>query len=292
MSKQHFVHTSVVHAGSAATVEEVEELPGSYGTCGTDQGEEDVIAECNLVDDEDAFAVERRALNVSGCHAVGGRLHLPRDANSPHAAHNPYSHARMTSARHLQPLTLRVFIDHSLVEVFTSTGEVLTSRVYRDFSPAPSAVSAPDAAASIEIASFGVPCAVSGVETHVLKEIWAKAEETAALEAGLSQPVMVPVLDRTPEEVAASAATKVHTASIEEEMCTLSLESIDDEMCGIDSECAANYGSDAAADASSYLSIITSAGETVLVTPPSPRSCGAEAVVSGLVEREAAVLLA
>ncbi len=57
-------------------------------------------------EEEGGVDVERRALDVSGCHFVGGRLTPPG---------GPAGGA-------LEALTLRVFVDATLLEVFTSTG--------------------------------------------------------------------------------------------------------------------------------------------------------------------------
>lgn len=52
--------------------------------------------------------IQRKPLDIRGCHVLGGRL---RNLPAP-AAPAPL----------LQPLGLRVFVDHSVVEAFTSTG--------------------------------------------------------------------------------------------------------------------------------------------------------------------------
>ena len=56
--------------------------------------------------------VERRALNIEGCHTVGGTL-------------APTFH----DTEGLEEMSFRIFIDTSLVEVFTSTGEATTSSI-------------------------------------------------------------------------------------------------------------------------------------------------------------------
>lgn len=58
-----------------------------------------------------------------------GRLEVAVDGQSSPRAGGPLSHP------HGRPLNLRVLIDHSIVEVFAGSGEVLTTRVYRGAVP-------------------------------------------------------------------------------------------------------------------------------------------------------------
>ncbi|KAL6756492.1 glycosyl hydrolase [Haematococcus lacustris] len=125
---------------------------------------------------DDEAEVERRAINISGCHAVGGALHFA-PANKSHAANKPA----------WQPITLRIFLDHSLLEVFTSTGEVLTSRVYRgarETQPVePAAPPMHFANKSVlQLVSVGVPCTARNVAIHQMSSIWHEPEALAVLE--------------------------------------------------------------------------------------------------------------
>lgn len=66
--------------------------------------------------------IERRAFNVDGCHTVGARLHGSRLRRAS-GSHHPGGLSTTSSS-----ITLNIFLDHSLLEVFTSTGEVLSTR--------------------------------------------------------------------------------------------------------------------------------------------------------------------
>jgi hypothetical protein len=107
----------------------------------------------------------RRALSIAGCHAVGGGLHLSDSTNA---------------------VTLRVFLDGSLLECFTSTGQVMTARVYRD--PVPVARETPISAGhepevlAMQLAAYGSPSEVSAVRVRVLGSAWEAATALAALE--------------------------------------------------------------------------------------------------------------
>uniref|UniRef100_A0A7S3QLE4 Glycosyl hydrolase family 32 C-terminal domain-containing protein n=1 Tax=Dunaliella tertiolecta TaxID=3047 RepID=A0A7S3QLE4_DUNTE len=106
-------------------------------------------------------------IDIRGCHAIGGHLrNMPRIGT-------------------LQPLRLRVFLDFSLVEAFTSTGEVLSARIYREYGPAskPGSVTpGSHSSASLELASFGTAASASDVRVHALGTIWGGAEGLADLE--------------------------------------------------------------------------------------------------------------
>lgn len=67
--------------------------------------------------------MDRRALNIEGCHAVGGVLR-PLSAHAKHAHTNGSGSSTGGPVRGSvgEQLTLRVFVDASLVEAFTSTG--------------------------------------------------------------------------------------------------------------------------------------------------------------------------
>jgi hypothetical protein len=120
--------------------------------------------------------IERRTLNISGCHAFGGRLHF-----TP----TPDGNGRTVVRR--QPLTLRIFMDHSLVEAFTSTGEALTARVYRERTPATEGQqeSNPASPPSIQVVSVGTETVVSHLHVHRVESIWQSQEALEALEARL-----------------------------------------------------------------------------------------------------------
>lgn len=70
-----------------------------------------------------------------------------------------------------EPLELRVLLDHSCVEIFTSTGDVLSTRVYRGSAP-------PGADSGIDFVSFGGSATVTRVEAYEMSSIW-KSEVAA-----------------------------------------------------------------------------------------------------------------
>ncbi len=65
----------------------------------------------------------------------------------------------------LEPITLRVFVDHSCVEVFVSTGQTLSTRVYRGEAP-------PLAGAGIELVSYGGAARVETITVYEMGSIW------------------------------------------------------------------------------------------------------------------------
>jgi len=73
---------------------------------------------------------EHRPLDVRGCHAVGGQLLLwpdmkPASSNKGNGTTSSGAASSKAAVRgELQPITLRVFMDHSMLEAFTSTGQV------------------------------------------------------------------------------------------------------------------------------------------------------------------------
>eukprot|EP00803_Ostreobium_quekettii_P007372 evm.model.scf_89.9 EVM.evm.TU.scf_89.9 scf_89:38243-42484(-) len=74
-----------------------------------------------------------------------------------------------------EPLQLRVLMDHSCIEIFTSTGDVLSTRVYRGTAP-------PDAGSGIDFVSFGGCATLAQVAAHEMSTIW-KTEGVAEHEA-------------------------------------------------------------------------------------------------------------
>lgn len=70
-----------------------------------------------------------------------------------------------------EPLELRILLDHSCVEIFTSTGDVLSTRVYRGSAP-------PGADSGIDFVSFGGSATISRVAAYEMSTIW-KAEVAA-----------------------------------------------------------------------------------------------------------------
>ena len=91
---------------------------------------------------------------------------------------------------------------HPILHIFPSflahTGEVLTTRVYREFEPAPSTTTDAGATttttptttptprgASIELVSYGVPCVASAVSAHAVSTIWEAPEALDQLEQRL-----------------------------------------------------------------------------------------------------------
>lgn len=73
-----------------------------------------------------------------------------------------------------QDITLRVFVDHSCIEVYASTGEVLSTRVYRGQPPRA-------AEAGIDLVSYGGPAAVASIQAWEMSTIW-QADLMAAQE--------------------------------------------------------------------------------------------------------------
>ncbi|KAJ9534568.1 hypothetical protein QJQ45_022077 [Haematococcus lacustris] len=161
---------------------------------------------------DDEAEVERRAINISGCHAVGGALHFA-PANKSHAANKPA----------WQPITLRIFLDHSLLEVFTSTGEVLTSRVYRgarESQPVEPATSPMHLAnkSVLQLVSVGVPCTARNVVIHQMSSIWHEPEALAALEQAAAAKVAAAATGAAePSRPSASASAQVVAQQLEDE---------------------------------------------------------------------------
>ena len=72
-----------------------------------------------------------------------------------------------------QPLQLRVLLDYSVLEVFTGTGEVLSTRVYRGTPPE-------GADAGLEFVAIDGTATLARVAAYEMKSIW-KADLTAAM---------------------------------------------------------------------------------------------------------------
>ena len=66
-------------------------------------------------------------------------------------------------------LQLSIYIDHSLVEVFTEHGQTLTTRIYRAAPPT-------NADQRVHLFAFGGE-AVADVAAHQMKSIWSKADD-------------------------------------------------------------------------------------------------------------------
>ena len=62
-------------------------------------------------------------------------------------------------------LHLRIFVDHSCVEVFTGTGEVLSTRIYRGRGPDPDNP-------GIDFVSFGGQAVIDNVEAYEMRSCW------------------------------------------------------------------------------------------------------------------------
>ncbi|KXZ49899.1 hypothetical protein GPECTOR_19g350 [Gonium pectorale] len=114
------------------------------------------------------------SLAAQGARRVGGRLLRPPAPGSP--------------------LSLRVFLDYSCLEVFTAAGEVLTARVYRGAAPAAPVAHHPihpstaahmtaspslplygyggAAAAGVELVSFGCSTAFESVAAYEVGSMW------------------------------------------------------------------------------------------------------------------------
>lgn len=69
-----------------------------------------------------------------------------------------------------QGLKLRILIDHSLVEVFTEMGQVLTTRVYKAGPP-------PQADDRLFLFSCGGASKATAVEVYGMASIWKKAAD-------------------------------------------------------------------------------------------------------------------
>uniref|UniRef100_A0A7S3QTD5 Glycosyl hydrolase family 32 N-terminal domain-containing protein n=1 Tax=Dunaliella tertiolecta TaxID=3047 RepID=A0A7S3QTD5_DUNTE len=117
----HIIHDEDTAAqGSAAPLHSAHGMSGRSGSAASDHD------------------AEHRPLDVRGCHAVGGQLELwpGMDANTngaPSSTDNSElaqaSRSGMAASRAavdgvLQPIKLRVFLDHSMLEALTSTGQV------------------------------------------------------------------------------------------------------------------------------------------------------------------------
>eukprot|EP00803_Ostreobium_quekettii_P007954 evm.model.scf_929.2 EVM.evm.TU.scf_929.2 scf_929:6204-10003(+) len=74
-----------------------------------------------------------------------------------------------------EPLQLRVLMDHSCVEIFTGTGDVLSTRVYRGSAPA-------GADSGIDFVAFGGSATLARVAAYEMSTIW-KTEGVAKEEA-------------------------------------------------------------------------------------------------------------
>lgn len=81
--------------------------------------------------------------------SIGGPIQLPGDGNS---------------------LTLRILIDHSLVEVFTEMGQTLTTRVYKASPP-------PPADERLFFFSLGGSSKATDVTSHPMGSIWTKESD-------------------------------------------------------------------------------------------------------------------
>lgn len=93
--------------------------------------------------DVDLVSMHELAPELQGLRSVGGPLEM----------------------RPSEPITLRVFVDHSCVEVYASTGQVLTTRVYRGEAP-------PKAGAGIELVAYGGAARVENVTVWEMGSIW------------------------------------------------------------------------------------------------------------------------
>lgn len=111
-------------------------------------------------------------------------------------------------------LTLRLFVDHSCVEVYSSTGEVLSTRVYRGAAPRA-------AEAGIQLVSYGGPALVHSVRAWEMGTIW--KEDLQAQPLGTSLPsasplAQHPMLLREMESVALSSldSSSEHGSEVED----------------------------------------------------------------------------
>lgn len=169
--------------------------------------EHGTVDSLNSLDNEDGSSdeeaeVERRAVNISGCHAVGGALHFSPPTQVPDSGEPAW-----------QPITLRVFMDHSLLEVFTSTGEVLTTRVYRGLREVCGVEPASSGAQSaVQLISVGVPCTARQVAMHQMSSIWHEPAALAALEQEAAEKAAA-----AKKAAGSPVSTKVHKPELQEQ---------------------------------------------------------------------------
>ncbi|KAF5831773.1 glycosyl hydrolase [Dunaliella salina] len=97
-------------------------------------------------------------IDIRGCHAIGGHLR------------------NMPKTGALRPIRLRIFLDFSLVEAFTSTGIDVGEK---------SSATNPRVFAILEPASVGIAASASDVRVQALGMIWGGAEGLADLEQKL-----------------------------------------------------------------------------------------------------------
>ncbi|KAF5830052.1 glycosyl hydrolase [Dunaliella salina] len=105
--------------------------------------------------------VEERSVDIAGTHIVGSKLHFPLNEHGQ---------------PEVRPLTLRIFLDHSLLEVFTCTGEVLTCRVYRESEQvapgnAEGLLPVHHGEGTIELATWGAPTPLTHIAAHLVDEM-------------------------------------------------------------------------------------------------------------------------
>ena len=66
-------------------------------------------------------------------------------------------------------LALRIILDHSLLEVFTGSGQVITTRVYRGAQPQPSDL-------GVDFLSFGGQAQLASLHAWELDTIWPRPQ--------------------------------------------------------------------------------------------------------------------
>lgn len=77
-----------------------------------------------------------------------------------------------------EPVALRMLVDHSCLEVYSSSGEVLSTRVYRGKPP-------PDASAGINLVSYGGTAKVDRVVAWEMGNCFDSSDKRAAMASGV-----------------------------------------------------------------------------------------------------------
>ncbi len=111
------------------------------------------------------------SLAAPGARRVGGRLLRPPPPSAP--------------------LSLRLFLDYSCLEVFTEQGEVLTTRLYRGSPPAVNLGASP---AGIELISVDGPTRVLHAAAYEMRSAFAPSDISDAEAAGAAVPLKLQLL--------------------------------------------------------------------------------------------------
>ncbi len=79
-------------------------------------------------------------------------------------------------------MQMRILLDHSCVEVYLSSGEVLSTRVYRGLPP-------PDADAGIDLIAYGGTAKVERLEAWEMGSIWDRQQALP------TAPTLAPIME-------------------------------------------------------------------------------------------------